>query len=195
MSAKSSKAENSTPPNELSYPKETGLYNNPLFLILTTAGTIFAAEALIMLVLGYLTFFTPLQYAIFDAVFLTLLISPVLYFVIFKPLNRQIAKRQQAESEKDGLIIKLQKSLAEVKELRGIIPICSKCKKIRDDQGFWQQVDVYLSKNSDFLVSHGICFECTRKLYPDLIELHGQIIEQPQVPDTEKPSGGDGAGF
>lgn len=53
----------------------------------------------------------------------------------------------------------------EVKMLRGIIPICSRCKKIRDDQGLWEQVDEYLARYSDILFSHGICPECMEYMY------------------------------
>jgi two-component system, response regulator PdtaR len=64
----------------------------------------------------------------------------------------------------------LEKALAEVKRLSGLLPICSSCKKIRDDQGYWQQVDVYVREHSEANFSHGICPECARKLYPDLMD-------------------------
>jgi len=59
----------------------------------------------------------------------------------------------------------LSKALNEVKTLRGIIPICSRCKKIRDDKGYWNQVEVYVSNHSDAEFSHGLCPECAKKLY------------------------------
>lgn len=62
----------------------------------------------------------------------------------------------------------LQKALDEIKTLRGIIPICSSCKKIRDDQGYWNQIEVYLRDHSDAEFSHGICPECLKRLYPDV---------------------------
>jgi len=62
----------------------------------------------------------------------------------------------------------LQKALGEIKQLKGIIPICSSCKKIRDDQGFWHQVESYLQSRSDAEFSHGICPDCMKKLYPNL---------------------------
>ncbi len=61
----------------------------------------------------------------------------------------------------------LEKALAEIKTLRGIIPICVSCKRIRDDQGFWQRVDVYVRDHSEAEFSHSYCPECARKLYPD----------------------------
>lgn len=59
-------------------------------------------------------------------------------------------------------------ALEEVKTLQGIIPICSSCKKIRDDQGIWNQIEAYISTHSEAEFSHGICPECVKKLYPDI---------------------------
>jgi HAMP domain-containing protein len=77
----------------------------------------------------------------------------------------EIELRRQEEAKKEALIIKLQKALDEVKTLRGIIPICSKCHKIRDDKGFWQQVDQYITEHSDAVFSHGMCLQCSDELY------------------------------
>jgi hypothetical protein len=63
----------------------------------------------------------------------------------------------------------LKRALSEIKQLRGIIPICSSCKKIRDDKGYWHQVEAYISEHSDAMFSHGICPECMKKLYPELV--------------------------
>jgi len=62
--------------------------------------------------------------------------------------------------------IELKRAREEIKTLRGIIPICSSCKKIRDDKGYWQQVDAYLHSHTEALFSHGICPECAEVLYP-----------------------------
>lgn len=62
---------------------------------------------------------------------------------------------------------KLKEALESIKVLKGMIPICASCKKVRDDKGFWQQVEEYLGKHSDAQFSHGICPECSKKLYPD----------------------------
>lgn len=62
----------------------------------------------------------------------------------------------------------LQTALSEIKTLQGILPICSFCKKVRDDNGYWQQVDVYIKNHSDADFSHGICPECISKHYPDI---------------------------
>ena len=62
----------------------------------------------------------------------------------------------------------LQKALDEIKILQGIIPICANCKKIRDDKGFWNQVEAYISKHSEAKFSHSICPTCAKELYPEL---------------------------
>jgi AmiR/NasT family two-component response regulator len=61
----------------------------------------------------------------------------------------------------------LQAALAKVKMLSGLLPICASCKKIRDDQGYWQQVEVYIQNHSEVEFSHGFCPDCLVKLYPD----------------------------
>jgi len=63
--------------------------------------------------------------------------------------------------------IKLKKTIEENLSLKGIIPICAKCKKIRDDEGYWQQVEVYIEKHSKAEFSHGLCLECNEELYGD----------------------------
>ena len=61
----------------------------------------------------------------------------------------------------------LEQALAEIKRLHGILPICANCKKIRDDKGYWQQVEAYISDHSEAEFSHGICPDCAKQLYPD----------------------------
>lgn len=70
----------------------------------------------------------------------------------------------------NSTINKLEKTLREVKTLRGIVPICSKCKKIRDEDGYWREVDAYVSEHSEGDFSHGICAECMDELYGDYLE-------------------------
>ncbi len=69
--------------------------------------------------------------------------------------------------EKENLIADLKNALAEIKTLEGIIPICSSCKRIRDDQGNWNRLENYIRERSDVEFSHGLCSECAVKLYPD----------------------------
>jgi hypothetical protein len=80
-------------------------------------------------------------------------------------LKRLVAERTMELEESNQ---KLQNALSEIKTLQGIIPICSKCKKIRDDQGFWQQVESYVTKHSQATFSHAICPECLEEYYREL---------------------------
>ena len=64
----------------------------------------------------------------------------------------------------------LYKSLEKVKLLSGLLPICASCKKIRDDKGYWQQVEEYVSDHSEAIFSHGLCPECLKKMYPDFYQ-------------------------
>ncbi len=78
-----------------------------------------------------------------------------------------ISDRRQVEEERNQLILKLQGALAEVKTLSGLLPICSHCKKIRDDKGYWNQIESYIHKHSAAEFSHGICPECAKKYYSE----------------------------
>jgi PAS domain-containing protein len=84
----------------------------------------------------------------------------------------EIAEREKAEQELEKLVVELQQALAEVKTLSGLLPICASCKKIRDDQGYWTQVEVYVRDHSDAEFTHSICPECAKRLYPDLFGRH-----------------------
>ncbi|MBM9616743.1 response regulator [Desulfobulbus rhabdoformis] len=75
-------------------------------------------------------------------------------------LQRQLEKKNAA----------LEEALAEIKILRGIIPICASCKKIRNDDGYWQQIESYIREHSDAQFSHSICEECAQKLYSDFLK-------------------------
>ena len=89
--------------------------------------------------------------------------------------NSMIEKRRQIEADREKLILNLREALAEVKLLSGFLPICTSCKKIRDDKGYWNQIENYISTHSDVIFSHGVCPECARKLYPDLVDEDGNI--------------------
>ena len=83
-------------------------------------------------------------------------------------LQKEIDERKRIEKEREKLISELQMAMDEVKKLSGFLPICSSCKKIRDDEGYWNQIESYIRDHSEVEFSHGICPECVKKLYPDL---------------------------
>jgi PleD family two-component response regulator len=93
-----------------------------------------------------------------------------------KPFNTSIVKlrvRTQLELKRQRDVLmqrneELQKALAEIKTLSGLLPICASCKKIRDDQGYWTQLESYISKHSGAEFTHGCCPDCMKKLYPEM---------------------------
>jgi PAS domain S-box-containing protein len=81
---------------------------------------------------------------------------------------RDITAAKLAERDRERLIADLQGALAEVRTLSGLLPICAKCKNIRDDRGYWNQIESYITKHSKAEFSHSICPDCAKALYPDL---------------------------
>ena len=83
-------------------------------------------------------------------------------------LQQEILERKKIEGEREKLIAELRKALGEVRQLSGLLPICASCKKIRDDKGYWNLLESYISQRSEAQFTHSICPECAKKLYPDL---------------------------
>ncbi len=111
-------------------------------------------------------------YLIYRAIIETGIRQP--YELIFKELDasnknlqHEIQSRIKIEKEREKVIIELQKALSEVKTLSGLLPICSHCKKIRDDKGYWNQIEKYIHEHSNVKFSHGICQDCAKKYYPE----------------------------
>jgi hypothetical protein len=80
------------------------------------------------------------------------------------PAFVEALKRKRAEMERERLFLELRDALENVRTLQGLLPICSSCKKIRDDKGYWTQLEVYFSDHSDAQFSHGLCPECAEKM-------------------------------
>ena len=78
-----------------------------------------------------------------------------------------ITGRKRSEEERSKMVLDLQQALKEIKTLQKILPICSSCKKIRDDTGTWKQLETYISEHTETEFSHGLCNDCAKKLYPD----------------------------
>jgi PAS domain S-box-containing protein len=85
-------------------------------------------------------------------------------------IDRDISDRKQAEQEREKLIKDLQAALDSIKTLRGLLPICAWCKKVRDDRGYWKKVEEYVEEHSEAMFTHGICPECFKKNDPELYD-------------------------
>lgn len=79
-----------------------------------------------------------------------------------------ISRRHAAKEERERLIAELQESARNVKKLSGLLPICSSCKKIRDDHGEWNPLEVYIQQRSEASFTHSFCPDCVRRLYPEI---------------------------
>ncbi len=89
-----------------------------------------------------------------------------------KHLQNQTAKKekywQSINETLNAAYVKMREALSKVKMLTGLLPICASCKNIRDDKGYWKQIEAYIRDHSEAEFSHGICPECAKKLYPDI---------------------------
>ncbi len=83
---------------------------------------------------------------------------------------REITERKKLEIEREHLIKSLTDAMASIKQLKGLLPICMYCKKIRNDKGYWEQVENYISDHTEAEFSHGLCDDCYKKHYPDLYD-------------------------
>ena len=100
-------------------------------------------------------------------------ISEYMYLVViltmaYALLSKFVDLHLDVERLNLSLEQRVESALADVKVLRGLLPICSACKKIRDDKGYWNQIEVYVEEHSDAMFSHGICPECAREYYPEV---------------------------
>lgn len=109
-------------------------------------------------------------------------------------LDGELSDRIKIEADLRAKQNKLQEALSEVKTLSGLLPICASCKKIRDDRGYWEQIEVYIEDHSNAAFSHGICPECVRKLYPEIADKIGLMDDDPghetsheNEPEKDKP--------
>ncbi|HDR05689.1 MAG TPA: hypothetical protein ENN84_10670 [Candidatus Marinimicrobia bacterium] len=115
---------------------------------------------------------------IYQALFVNLSLCAMITIIFTILIQRRIRSYQRlTEKQKSEIIHQhtelllinkdLLQALEKVKRLRGLLPICASCKKIRDDKGYWQQIEVYIKDHSDADFSHGICPDCMKKLYPE----------------------------
>ncbi len=91
--------------------------------------------------------------------------------IALRQMNNKLQTQHLVQQE---LINQLQETLAKVKTLGGLLPICASCKKIRDDQGYWNQLEAYIQSHSDVEFSHGFCPDCAKRLYPEYFNDEGK---------------------
>lgn len=87
--------------------------------------------------------------------------------ILNSELAREVQERRSVQISNEQLISELRKANAEVKTLSGLLPVCASCKQVRDDQGYWSQLETYLKKHTEISFSHGLCLDCAHKLYPE----------------------------
>ena len=110
---------------------------------------------------------------IFNSIhFMLVMIYEVGWGLVFFMMNNQRMEMDLLASQESlqQSIDRLEKAISEVKTLSGLLPICASCKKIRDDKGYWNQIEIYIRNHSNAEFSHGICPDCAKKLYPELIK-------------------------
>lgn len=107
------------------------------------------------------------------AVVLPLVIAPLMSSILLR-LMVQLDRSQQENAK---LVVELQETLANIKTLKGLVPICASCKKIRDDEGYWQQLEDYIRKHSEATLSHGYCPECAQELQAEVDALRQASFE------------------
>jgi len=90
--------------------------------------------------------------------------------VMYGSILRDVTGQKIVEIEQKKLIAELTDALAQIKTLKGLLPICSSCKKIRDDMGYWNTLEKYIMEHSEAEFTHGICPDCIRKYFPEAFE-------------------------
>lgn len=139
-------------------------------------------EGLIVILLCSLVFFISGKFDFFEKVVtfahkyeslevdelisVSLFLVVVLVFLLIRKVRELIAAHIDLKTRNE----QLEKAYSEISLLRGIIPICSSCKDVRTDEGYWQNVEAYVQAHSDARFSHGICPACIEQLYPDMVE-------------------------
>lgn len=96
----------------------------------------------------------------------------------FQGVTRDVTERRRMEVERERLIQDLTRALADVKQLSGMLPICSSCKKVRDDHGYWSQIETYLSEHTEATFTHGVCPECAQKFREEIQARHTRTEDE-----------------
>jgi hypothetical protein len=141
--------------------------------LIWTVGFSFILFLIIFILLSFTTHinaYSP-DYRFFTSLFTITLIAFGLESARYNFSHLLVERNQALLQEKEHL----KQALKDIKTLRGLIPICSSCKNVRNDSGYWEQVETYIRDHSEAFFSHGICPDCLKKLYPeykDLLKKH-----------------------
>jgi uncharacterized membrane protein (UPF0182 family) len=139
--------------------------DKPIVLLVLLATVVAVIEFGVMLLAARLSFSTVYAIALFDAL-ATVALLPLLFVLLVRPLVSQINRRKQTENALRASIREQNQAAAEIQRLRGLLPICASCKRIRGADGYWIQIEQYVEANSEASFTHGICPDCARALYP-----------------------------
>jgi hypothetical protein len=123
-----------------------------------------------MLVVAISIFYLKIDIVLFYIQFLNIIFFTTVAWIMSRYQFYQKLKEFLNITEKESLILELKSALDDVNVLSGLLPICSSCKMVRDDKGYWSQVDSFFRDHSDIEFSHSICPDCAKKLYPDYIK-------------------------
>lgn len=104
----------------------------------------------------------------------------------YRGVAKDITAQKKAEEEREKLIKNLEDALSKIKTLRGLIPICASCKKIRDDKGYWNKLEAFIETHSEAEFSHGICPDCLTTLYPDIMDDPESVAEKEEKEEKTK---------
>lgn len=106
-----------------------------------------------------------------------------------RPVENMFSQLKQSRDTQEKLVGELQDTLSHIKQLQGFLPICANCKKIRDDEGYWQKIESYISSHSDTQFSHSICPTCAQELYPDVAFADAPKEDEPPADESDESSG------
>jgi hypothetical protein len=147
--------------------KATHFQDRPLFLLAVLIGVVAVVDFGVILALAQLFPVSGFIEAAIDSLALVAVAFPVLLLLVVRPLRQQIAWRKEKELALRQTIAALEQSKAEIRQLRGLLPICASCKRIRDGDQQWVLLEKYIESRSEASFTHGICPECVRTLYPN----------------------------
>jgi hypothetical protein len=126
------------------------------------------------------------------------LVSVVIFFHVERMWGTQehpMLRDRQREIEEAQLAAQLMEALAKVRTLKGLIPICAHCKNVRNDQGYWEQVETYIGGRSEARFTHGICPECRQQVQVELDEMQEQRSGRGMDPSSAPEPGATGIGY